>query len=69
MPELELLEKACPEVRRFREEKHGAHSGQDVALWPRQPRFKSQCGHFGTGVELLGKGRLHHFCKGVAMAT
>ena len=25
MPELELLEKACPEVRRFREEKHGPH--------------------------------------------
>ena len=20
-------------------------SGQDVALWPRQPRFKSWCGH------------------------
>ena len=25
MPELELLEKACPEARRFREEKHGPH--------------------------------------------
>ena len=25
MPELELLEKACPEVRGFREENHGPH--------------------------------------------
>ena len=25
MPELELLEKACPEARRFREDKHGPH--------------------------------------------
>ena len=27
--------------------KSTSSSGQDVALWPRQPRFKSWCGHFG----------------------
>ena len=32
--------------------KSTSSSGQDVALWPRQPRFKSWCGHFG-GMAML----------------
>ena len=61
MPELELLEafffsgkRIMPSVRRV------------VAA---TTRFKSQCGQFGTGVEPPGKGRLHHFCKGVQEAS
>ena len=40
MPELELLEKACPEARRFREDKHGPH---------RLVVRTSRCGHDNLG--------------------
>ena len=51
MPELELLDKACPQTQRFREENHGPHrlvvrtsrcgrdnlgSNPSVALWSRR---------------------------------
>ena len=43
MPELELLEKACPEVRRFREENHGRH---------RLVVRTSRCGRDNLGLNL-----------------